>query len=113
MQCGDPSFRLAAIPPENSETYRWRGDLGILDRLSYGDSGEIPRNWGMTSLNADRIKLRNESLLLAIPTNLSAGQLMEGNENIQTMSQGIDVPVYPPFLEYSNNTLPQPAKKKR
>lgn len=70
----------------------------------------------MTSLNADRIKLRNESRLLAIqspPTNLIAGQLVEGNENTQTLSQGIDVPVYPPCLDYSNNTIPQPAKKKR
>jgi hypothetical protein len=54
------------IPPENTQTYVWRGDLGLLDRLSYGNSREIPRNWRMTSLDAARIQSRLQSTPMAL-----------------------------------------------
>ena len=41
--------------------YRWRGDYGLLDRLSYGESREIPRNWKMTSLDPATIQARIQS----------------------------------------------------
>jgi len=41
--------------------YHWRGDYGLLDRLSYGESGEIPRNWKMTSLDPAKVQARIES----------------------------------------------------
>jgi hypothetical protein len=52
------SYIATTIPAENAETYKWRGDLGILDRLGYGDSGEIPRSWEMTNLDASAIAER-------------------------------------------------------
>jgi len=41
------------IPSENADTYRWRDDRGLLNRLSYRSSEEIPRNWNMTSKSLD------------------------------------------------------------
>ena len=41
--------------------YHWRGDRGLLDRLSYGESREIPRRWKMTSLAPAAIQARIQS----------------------------------------------------
>ena len=48
--------------------YHWRGDYGLLDRLSYGESREIPRNWKMTSLDPARIQARIQSANSAFST---------------------------------------------
>lgn len=61
------SYYAGSIPPENSDTYKWRGDLGLLDRLAYGDSKQIPRNWSMTSLDAVRIA-QNQPPAIEPPT---------------------------------------------
>lgn len=36
----------------NDDTYRWRGDQGLLDRLSYVSPDEIPRNWNQTTIDS-------------------------------------------------------------
>jgi hypothetical protein len=55
------------IPLENENTYRWRGDLGILDRLSYGNSKGIPHNWKMTSVNPAAV-VQSQSASLELPS---------------------------------------------
>ena len=54
------------IPERNLDTYRWRGDLGLLDRLAYKSQEAIPRNWEMTSMDAARIEHYNQSSQLRI-----------------------------------------------
>ena len=39
------------IPESNEETYRWRGDQGLLDRLAYKSAHQIPRNWHETNID--------------------------------------------------------------
>ena len=43
------------FPDANDQTYRWRNDLGLLDRLSYKSRDEIPRNWKETTIDPIRI----------------------------------------------------------
>jgi hypothetical protein len=50
-----------SFPDETPEMYHWRGDYGLLDRLSYGESREIPRSWKMTSLDQATIQARIQS----------------------------------------------------
>jgi hypothetical protein len=54
---------LQQCPPDNAETYHWRGDMGLLDRLSYENLETIPRNWNMTTMDTAAIKSRTEYLL--------------------------------------------------
>lgn len=51
-----------------TDTYRWRGDYGLLDRLAYRDSGDIPKGWTDTTI--DPLKIQ-QSLLL--PSNRLRG----------------------------------------
>src|SRR3981189_1346590 len=53
------------LPPDNVATYHWRGDMGLLDRLSYQNLEELPRNWSMTTLDTTGIKSRERYLLLS------------------------------------------------
>ena|SRR5271156_4180557 len=56
---GSSSSVIPVVPPENPDTYRWRGDTGVLDRLAYSaNAREIPRNWEMTTLDAANIALK-------------------------------------------------------
>lgn len=62
---------MIALPERNEETYRWRGDLGVLDRVSYQSRDKIPRNWKETSIDPVRIT----SLRIELPeTNLLKNQ---------------------------------------
>ena len=83
----DTSLVSLTFPEENPQTYFWRGDLGLLDRLSYGDSRQIPQNWNMTSLDAARIEERNRSSLLALPPTTMNLIDNHGDENRQDMSK--------------------------
>ena len=56
---GQIAFLRDELPPDNLDTYRRRGDMSLLDRLSYGNSVEIPRNWAMISLDPARIEPRS------------------------------------------------------
>lgn len=38
---------------ESEDIYRWHGDLGLLDRFTYGPSGKIPTSWQMTSVETN------------------------------------------------------------
>jgi len=97
--------------------YKWRGDLGLLDRLSYGNSREIPRNWEMTSLDAARIDARYQAAQLSLqwhPTNLISDRPYTANENgrennIIDPQPGLSH--LPP--NYVSSSLPTPVKKKR
>lgn len=66
--------------------YHWRGDCGLLDRLSWGESGEIPRNWKMTSLDPATVQARIESgppVHFSQPTDVLplSDQPVDDNEN--------------------------------
>lgn len=61
MQQPNPLLVTSSFPDETPEMYHWRGDYGLLDRLSYGESGEIPRNWKMTSLDPAKVQARIKS----------------------------------------------------
>jgi len=52
------SLVTSSFPDETPEMYYWRGDYGLLDRLSYRESGEIPRNWKMTILDPETVQAR-------------------------------------------------------
>src|SRR5579859_1471072 len=54
---------LQQCPPDNADTYRWRGDMSLLDRLSYENLETIPVNWNMTTMDTSGIKSRTEYLL--------------------------------------------------
>ena len=56
------------FPDTNEHTYRWRGDLGLLDRLSYKSRDEIPRNWKETSVDPLRIASSLSSREIELPT---------------------------------------------
>jgi len=61
LQKSNPLLVTTSFPHETPEMYFWRGDYGLLDRLSYGESGEIPRNWKMTSLDSAKVQARIDS----------------------------------------------------
>ena len=87
IQNTNTSLVSMTVPGENSQTYFWRGDLGLLDRLSYGNSRQIPRNWNMTSLDVARIEERNQSSVLALPPTTSNSIADGGNENRRDASK--------------------------
>ena len=57
----------AVIPKTTVDRYRWRGDLGLLDRLSYATLDQIPRNWDETLIDTAKIGLPSPNLTLALP----------------------------------------------
>jgi hypothetical protein len=85
--------------------------LGLLDRLSYGTSKEIPRGWEMTSLDADKIaQYRFAALEPPVQTN----GLLSDNSHYETIDENND----PPQTSLSvtvNTDSPrrEPQKKKR
>ena len=115
LQQGQISFLRDELPPDNLETYRWRGDMGLLDRLSYQNLDAIPQNWNMTSLDTPRIDMRKQSLMLASEpkqTNITTYPLqntIEYRQNPSTETQGFQVAVIQP----SADVVTQPPKKKR
>jgi hypothetical protein len=117
IQSGNISFLRAELPPDNLQTYRWRGDMGLLDRLSYGNSTAIPRNWRMTSLDAGRIAERNQSLMLTLepqPTSLITNlpqRTFEQNCSITTTNSH-DFAVAA-LLDAPTEMVGPPPKKKR
>jgi hypothetical protein len=46
---------------ETADTYRWRGDCGLLDRLAYRDSQSIPTGWKDTTMDPLKIKQSQSS----------------------------------------------------
>jgi len=100
------------LPPDNLETYRWRGDMGILDRLAYPNLTAIPRNWNMTTMDTARIEERNERFRLALESDSSTSSTTQpqlltsgGNRNEPshwegsmsvTASQSTELSVEPP-----------------
>ena len=85
--------------PENPDTYKWRGDLGLLDRLSYRNSKQIPRNWSMTSLDAAGIRkalssTAQQPLMMHSPGHMVpvVEPAVEGGYGLHGMSQGYDKP---------------------
>jgi hypothetical protein len=115
LQQGQTSFLRNELPPDNIETYRWRGDMGLLDRLSYPNLDAIPQNWNMTSLDTARIDMRKQSLMLASEpkqTNITTYPLqntIEDRQNPSTETQGFQVAV----IQSSADVVTQPPKEKR
>ena len=104
------------IPAENVETYRWRGDLGLLDPLSYHNSIEIPRNWSMTSLDAGRIQHRNQSSTLTLESQSMNMIFDHHNQPEENDQQGlIPIAANPGDLLPGDQDFPltDPTKKKR
>ena len=54
-----PRLAVANVvfPEVNENTYRWRGDQGLLDRLSYPSSERIPENWSETLVDTKVIEM--------------------------------------------------------
>jgi len=74
---------------QNSDTYRWRGDLGLLDRLAYKPQEPIPQNWAMTSMDAARIEQYNQQGPLRIqsrPTDLEHPYRLMDQEELEETS---------------------------
>jgi len=77
------------MPQQNSDTYRWRGDLGLLDRLAYKPQEPIPQNWAMTSMDAARIEQYNQQGPLRIqsqPTDLEHPYRLMDQEELEETS---------------------------
>ena len=54
-----PRLTVANVvfPEVNENTYRWRGDQGLLDRLSYPTLERIPENWSQTLIDTKVIEM--------------------------------------------------------
>jgi hypothetical protein len=105
------SFVRAELPPDNVETYRWRGDMGLLDRLSYENLEAVPRNWNMTSLDTAAIHLRTQTLISAQEeqsTNLLEDQHQGQHLTSTEINDGVIAP-----LNTSTDVAGPPPKRKR
>lgn len=93
--------------------------MGILDRLSYGNSREIPRNWAMTSLDAASVALRNQSSRLTLESQSSSASLTVDRmlEDHSFDSKDISNAVAPvsstAFSSHSDAPPPSPQEKNR
>jgi hypothetical protein len=54
------AMSLVEPEAETADTYRWRGDCGLLDRLAYRDSRSIPNGWKDTTI--DPLKIQQSQL---------------------------------------------------
>jgi hypothetical protein len=107
------SASAIGLAPLNSDTYKWRGDLGLLDRLSYRNSKEIPRGWEMTSLDADQIA---QYQFAPSEPPLQTTRLLGDSNHLEIIDENND----PPQTSFSinlntdrNDNLREPQKKKR
>jgi len=100
---------LTKDPPFREDTYRWRGDLGILDRFAYADVRQLPRNWGMTTMDAAQIELRNQSHSNRIQAS-TVPLLTDGSEGSNERMDNIPVSHRP---QESDDALAEIPKKKR
>ena len=104
------------VPPANAETYRWRGDMGLLDRLSYPKLDAIPRNWNMTLLDVTAIGER-PPLLLPEPDSNQPERLLLKNKPSETRhqedSKKRNIRPISPSHEPSTELTQLPPKKKR
>jgi hypothetical protein len=92
--------------------------MGLLDRLSYQNLEEIPRNWSMTTLDTTGIKSREQYLLLS-----SSGKQPEHRLIVNPPQEERQLPVPPsetglrtilPMAgESSTGLVTMPPKKKR
>jgi len=74
---------IPATPPENPDTYRWRGDMGLLDRLAYTTNAqEMPRNWEMTILDANNIALKLQPSEAALPGTAERNLITSSESNL-------------------------------
>jgi hypothetical protein len=116
-QSGQPLSLREDLPPDNLETYRWRGDMGILDRLAYRSADAVPRNWKMTTLDTARIEARNVELRLAWEahsTNSTSSQPqgITHEEGQETSNNGGMINFIVPSVQSPELTGPIPKKKR-
>lgn len=94
------------------QTYEWRGELGIFDRLSYRNLREIPRNWKMTTMDVVRIESKANKHSLPIqwhPENSVSGRLL-GEESVKIMER---ISNEPGNSFSSTEIIPVPESPKR
>lgn len=91
--------------------------MGLLDRLSYRQPEQIPRNWDMTSLDATRIEERNsafKSRLELQPTKLILGQPHIQQSEVYVSSSGNPEFISEPTSRLDpGDALSEQPKKKR
>jgi len=79
---GSPGV-IPVIPSENPDTYRWRGDMGLLDRLAYTTNAqEMPRSWEMTNLDAANIALKLQPPEAALPGTAERNLITSSESNL-------------------------------
>jgi hypothetical protein len=115
---GGSASVIPVIPPENPDAYRWRGDMGILDRLAYtSDAREIPTNWEMTTMDTDNManKLHVSERTPIEATEITKRISDQAHINIEVVSnQDNRGPGPKPVREESNTEISAaPPKKKR
>ena len=92
--------------------------MGLLDRLSYQNLEEIPRNWSMTTLDTIGIKNRAQSLLLSSSGKQPEHRLIANNSQevrqLPVLSSDAGLRTIPPLAgESSTGLVTTPPKKKR
>lgn len=82
--------------------------MGLLDRLSYRNSREIPRNWKMTSMDADRIESKMHNPVSSIQLhqeNSVVGRFFRRKKN--------NGPLAGSYQTDASTSPPDPPKRKR
>ena len=102
------------LPPSNGQTYRWRGDMGLLDRLSYPNLDSLSRNWNMTILDYPPIKEHSQLLLCSpCPEEMSILAHSTAETERQETRKGNNIRSILPVTGLATELVQLPPKKKR